>query len=1151
MKRIILLIAIFSSFTALAQTPRTYRIEGIAQRFSTALGIPVKASSFFNTSSDTAIVFIDPSDTTTIHFKYKGVAKKLAASNIPWDSITAKPSNFTTTYALSNDVRDSVQNRVPYENATRSLVLGNYRLSARGLLGDTIYTRSSTGGVLANNSGQAIANYGAGGGVDISFNGFAGMDYNRSGSMSNLSFTPKVYTDSLLNLKSNITDSTDLLSKTVRTFGNQSGILGNKIFTNNITANSLIKSSGTADQLLVANGDVQSKADIHNGAFTFDTTGRLLTIQTLGGGTYSVLIPRGTASGAEGITALTSSKVGNLVTVFGDNGSSTTFSIRDADSAITARLSDSTLFNSGRWLPNRSEDSIKVLRALINTKGVGTVTSVTASGPLSSSGGATPNITITQANTSTNGFLSSTDWNTFNNKVSYTDALARAALSFTAGSGAYNSTTGVITIPTNTNQITNGAGFITLNDSSTINADRWLPNRSEDSIKVIRALANSKGIGSVTSVAVTAGTGISVTGSPITGAGTINVVNTAPDQVVTLTAGTGISVSGTYPNFTVTNTSTSTGTVTSVGLTAPTGFNVSSSPITSAGTIGLSFASGYSLPTTASQSLWDVAYNKRLSSASLTSSTLTLTLGDASTVTTSVPTFNQNTTGSAATLSAVLSASLGGAGATNGILKANGSGVVSAATAADIPSLSSYYLSLAGGTMNQGADLNMVGNDPGNGFISFRNVNNSSRVFRLTAGKPNINQTGFSIFDQTANAIRFHIKDNGDYEMNGAVAMTGALSGTSLSMSGAGTFGGLTKITGGTISTGSELSLAWNGTTGGAIQTFASKPLSINPLGNRILFGTSTDNGLTDYQFSGTAGFTKPIYAGGASANPAVSVGATGSDYGSVGYGFFYGVTNDTYLGADYASRIRFASGGFQLQTAPIGTSGATITWSTPFSIANSGAASFSSSVTAIGILKTGGTGGVGIIAGARTTMINNNYAGHFDGIVSLAGAGGLGGVALGYSTTRTNAQQVIYLNASDGTNPDFLVQNAAGTTVTTISNSGAITANSYVKGAGFRQSISYKTSNYTLTATDHTVIFDVSSSAKTATLPAGVEGQIYVIGYQNISNNLTIVPNGSETIAGASSFVINSGTCINAVTIQFLSGNWYIISTSYNQSCL
>ena len=46
----------------------------------------------------------------------------------------------------------------------------------------------------------------------------------------------------------------------------------------------------------------------------------------------------------------------------------------------------------------------------------GTVTSVTATSPLFSSGGATPNITIQQANTSESGFLSASDWNTFNNK---------------------------------------------------------------------------------------------------------------------------------------------------------------------------------------------------------------------------------------------------------------------------------------------------------------------------------------------------------------------------------------------------------------------------------------------------------------------------------------------------------------------------------------------------------------------------------------------------------------------------------------------------------------------------------------------------------------------------------------------------------------
>lgn len=51
-----------------------------------------------------------------------------------------------------------------------------------------------------------------------------------------------------------------------------------------------------------------------------------------------------------------------------------------------------------------------------------------------------------------------------------------------------------------------------------------------------------------------------------------------------------------------------TGTVTSVAMTVPTGFAIGGSPITAAGTLALSFASGYSLPTTAKQSDWDTAF---------------------------------------------------------------------------------------------------------------------------------------------------------------------------------------------------------------------------------------------------------------------------------------------------------------------------------------------------------------------------------------------------------------------------------------------------------------------------------------------------------------------------------------------------------------
>jgi len=81
---------------------------------------------------------------------------------------------------------------------------------------------------------------------------------------------------------------------------------------------------------------------------------------------------------------------------------------------------------------------------------------------------------------------------------------------------------------------------------------------------------NIGGSGTVTSVGITAGTGISVSGSPVTSSGNITVTNSAPDQTVALTGGTGISISGSYPNFTITNSSPSSGgTVTSVSATSP------------------------------------------------------------------------------------------------------------------------------------------------------------------------------------------------------------------------------------------------------------------------------------------------------------------------------------------------------------------------------------------------------------------------------------------------------------------------------------------------------------------------------------------------------------------------------------------------------
>jgi hypothetical protein len=67
--------------------------------------------------------------------------------------------------------------------------------------------------------------------------------------------------------------------------------------------------------------------------------------------------------------------------------------------------------------------------------------------------------------------------------------------------------------------------------------------------------------------------------------------------------------------------------ITSVGLTMPTGFSVANSPLTSSGTLNVTFSGGYSLPTISKQSEWDQAYNDKINSASVTGTTTkTLTL---------------------------------------------------------------------------------------------------------------------------------------------------------------------------------------------------------------------------------------------------------------------------------------------------------------------------------------------------------------------------------------------------------------------------------------------------------------------------------------------------------------------------------------------
>jgi hypothetical protein len=89
----------------------------------------------------------------------------------------------------------------------------------------------------------------------------------------------------------------------------------------------------------------------------------------------------------------------------------------------------------------------------------GTVTVVTATAPVVSSGGTAPDISMPAATTSVSGYLTSTDWNTFNNKGSgtVTSASVVSANGF-AGTVATATTTPAITLTTTITGVLKGNG---------------------------------------------------------------------------------------------------------------------------------------------------------------------------------------------------------------------------------------------------------------------------------------------------------------------------------------------------------------------------------------------------------------------------------------------------------------------------------------------------------------------------------------------------------------------------------------------------------------------------------------------------------------------------------------------------------------------
>ena len=90
----------------------------------------------------------------------------------------------------------------------------------------------------------------------------------------------------------------------------------------------------------------------------------------------------------------------------------------------------------------------------------------------------------------------------------------------------------------------------------------------------------------------------------LAGSGNVLAGGDNSGNVTKITIGSGL----TLTSGVLSSTGGGSGTVTSVAMSVPTGLSIAGSPITTSGTLALTYSTGYSIPTTVKQSNWDDAY---------------------------------------------------------------------------------------------------------------------------------------------------------------------------------------------------------------------------------------------------------------------------------------------------------------------------------------------------------------------------------------------------------------------------------------------------------------------------------------------------------------------------------------------------------------
>jgi hypothetical protein len=147
-------------------------------------------------------------------------------------------------------------------------------------------------------------------------------------------------------------------------------------------------------------------------------------------------------------------------TTFNSKGSGTVTSVSGTTGRVTSTGGTTPVIDlaSGIATPGTTGSATLVPVVTIDTYGrvtsittaanpQGTVTSVTGTAPVVSSGGATPAISMAAATASVNGYLTSTDWSTFNNKGSGSvTSVAATVPSFLSVAGSPITTSGTLAL---------------------------------------------------------------------------------------------------------------------------------------------------------------------------------------------------------------------------------------------------------------------------------------------------------------------------------------------------------------------------------------------------------------------------------------------------------------------------------------------------------------------------------------------------------------------------------------------------------------------------------------------------------------------------------------------------------------------------------